>query len=103
MSSVIADHRNGNGRAGSAPSCQNRHVPLHPQAEAVLAMMAALGEAPLEQCTPEQAREIRARRLRSPTEPIHQSTTSTPAAFLLGSTGRTIATTSGCWCSSMEA
>jgi acetyl esterase len=48
-------------------------VPLHPQAEAVLAMMAALGELPLEQCSPAQAREIRARRLRPATEPIHES------------------------------
>jgi acetyl esterase len=74
MSSVIDDHRNGNGRAASVPSCQNRRMPLHPQAEAVLAMMAALGEPPLEQCTPEQARQIRARRLRPSTEPIHQIT-----------------------------
>ena len=36
-------------------------------------MMAALGELPLEQCSPEQAREIRARRLRPATEPIHES------------------------------
>src|SRR3954453_23752319 len=74
MSSVIDNHRNGTGRAASAPSCQNRRVPLHPQAEAVLAMMAALDEVPLDQCTPEQAREIRARRLRPATEPIHQTT-----------------------------
>src|SRR3954452_3130257 len=50
-----------------------RNVPLHPQAEAVLAMMAALGEPPLEQCTPEQARQVRARRLRPSTELIHHS------------------------------
>src|SRR3954468_1044273 len=74
MSSVIDNHRNGTGPAASSPSCQNRRVPLHPQAEAVLAMMAALGEVPLDQCTPEQARDIRARRLRPATEPIHQTT-----------------------------
>ena len=33
--------------------------------------MASLDEPPLEACTPEQAREIRARRLRPSTEPIH--------------------------------
>ena len=53
--------------------CNNRHVPLHPQAEALLAMMAALDEPPLEQCTPAEAREIRARRLRPSSEPIHSS------------------------------
>jgi acetyl esterase len=35
--------------------------------------MAALNEPPLEECTPDQAREIRARRQRPPTESIHQS------------------------------
>src|SRR3954454_16070337 len=72
MSSVIDNHRNGTGRAASAPSCQNRRVPLHPQARAVLAIMADLGEVPLDQCTPEQAREIRSKRLRPPTETIHE-------------------------------
>jgi acetyl esterase len=51
---------------------QNRRVPLHPQAEALLALMAALDEPPLEECTPAEAREIRARRQRPSTEPIHQ-------------------------------
>jgi len=37
-------------------------------------MLAALGELPLEQCTPAQAREIRARRLRPASAPIHHST-----------------------------
>ena len=35
--------------------------------------MAALGEPPLEACSASQAREIRARRLRAPTEPIHHT------------------------------
>jgi acetyl esterase len=48
-------------------------VPLHPQAVSLLALMAALDEPPLETCTPEQAREIRARRLRPPTETIHHT------------------------------
>jgi acetyl esterase len=48
-------------------------VPLHPQAVSLLALMAALDEPPLETCTPEQAREIRARRLRPPTEAIHHT------------------------------
>ncbi len=46
-------------------------MPLHPQAESLLALMASLDEPPLETCSPEQAREIRARRLRPSTEPIH--------------------------------
>jgi acetyl esterase len=48
-------------------------MPLHPQAEALLAMMAQLGEPPIEQCTPQQARDLRARRQRPSTEPIHDS------------------------------
>ncbi len=35
--------------------------------------MAALGEPPLEACSAAQAREIRAKRLRAPTEPIHHT------------------------------
>jgi acetyl esterase len=46
---------------------------LHPQAVSLLALMAALDEPPLETCTPEEAREIRARRLRPPTETIHHT------------------------------
>jgi acetyl esterase len=52
---------------------QNRRMPLHPQAEALVAMMAALGEPPLEECSPAQAREIRARRQRPSTETIHET------------------------------
>ncbi len=48
-------------------------MPLHPQAEALLALMTQLGEPALETCTPTQARAIRARRLRPSTEPIHDS------------------------------
>lgn len=48
-------------------------MPLHPQAEALLALMAQLGEPPLETCTPEQARQIRAKRQRQSTEPIHHT------------------------------
>jgi acetyl esterase len=46
---------------------------LHPQAESLLALMASLDEPPLETCTPVQAREIRARRLRPSTEQIHHA------------------------------
>jgi acetyl esterase len=46
---------------------------LHPQAKAVLDLLAQLGEPPLEQCTPAQARDIRAKRQRLSTEPIHHS------------------------------
>src|ERR1044071_2403096 len=59
---------------GTVPlACHNRSVPLHPQAQAVLAMMAELGEPPLELCTPDEARAMRARRQRPPTEPIHET------------------------------
>ena len=54
-------------------SCQNRPVPLHPQAESLLALMAQLDEPLLETCTPTQAREIRAKRQRPSTEPIHET------------------------------
>ncbi len=46
---------------------------MHPQAESLLALMAQLGEPPLESCTPTQAREIRAKRQRPSTEPIHHT------------------------------
>src|SRR4051812_21616031 len=36
-------------------------------------MMAELGEPPLELCTPDEARAMRARRQRPSTEPIHES------------------------------
>ncbi|MEO7369612.1 MAG: alpha/beta hydrolase [Ilumatobacteraceae bacterium] len=48
-------------------------MPLHPQAQSLLAQMAALGEPPLDRCTPAQAREIRARRQRPSTEPIRHT------------------------------
>jgi acetyl esterase len=73
MSSVIVDHGNCRARLGRLRPCQNRYVPLHPQAESLLALMAQLGEPPLEQCTPVQAREIRAKRQRASTEAIHQT------------------------------
>ena len=37
-------------------------MPLHPQTRAVLDLLAAIGEPPLEQCTPQQAREMRKER-----------------------------------------
>jgi acetyl esterase len=46
---------------------------LHPQAESLLALMAQLGEPPLEACTPVQARDLRAKRQRASTEPIHHT------------------------------
>ena len=39
----------------------------------MVALMAALGEPPLEECTPAEAREIRARRQRPSTEPIRHT------------------------------
>ena len=39
----------------------------------MIALMASLGEPPLEDCTPAEAREIRARRQRPSTEPIHEA------------------------------
>jgi acetyl esterase len=39
----------------------------------MVALMATLGEPPLEECTPAEAREIRARRQRPSTEPIHHT------------------------------
>jgi acetyl esterase len=48
-------------------------MPLHPQAESMVALMAAMGEPPLEQCTPTEARAIRARRQRPSTEPIRHT------------------------------
>ena len=52
---------------------QNPVVPLHPQAETLLALMTQLGEPALETCSPAQARDIRARRQRPSTEPIHHT------------------------------
>jgi acetyl esterase len=46
---------------------------LHPQARVVLDALAALDEPPLEEDTPEVARERRLSRLRPPTEEIHES------------------------------
>jgi acetyl esterase/lipase len=48
-------------------------MPLHPQAAAVLATLAQLGEPALETCTPDEARAFRARRVRPSTEPIHHT------------------------------
>jgi acetyl esterase len=47
-------------------------VALHPQAEAVLEAMAALGNPPLPECTPELAREIRRGRLQPSTVDVHE-------------------------------
>jgi acetyl esterase len=46
-------------------------MPLHPQAASLLEMMAALGDPPLEQSTPQAARAVRKARQRPPTESIH--------------------------------
>ena len=45
---------------------------LHPQAQAVLELIAAFGDPPLEEDTPAAARARRQSRLRPPTEPIHE-------------------------------
>ena len=46
-------------------------IPLHPEAAAVVALVASLGEPPITDQTPEQARALRAARLRAPVESIH--------------------------------
>jgi acetyl esterase len=47
-------------------------MPLHPQAQSLLELMAALGDPPLEDSTPDQARAVRKARQRPSTEPIHE-------------------------------
>jgi acetyl esterase len=46
-------------------------MPLHPQAASLLQLIAAIGDPPVEQSTPEQARAARAARQRPPTNTIH--------------------------------
>lgn len=48
-------------------------MPLHPQAASLLELMAAIGDPPLEESTPEQARAVRKARQRPVTEPIHHT------------------------------
>jgi acetyl esterase len=48
-------------------------MPLHPQAVSLLDLMAQLGDPPLEESTPEQARASRKARQRPSTEPIHHT------------------------------
>ena len=47
-------------------------MPLHPQAQSLLELMASLGDPPLEESTPEQARAIRASRQRPSTEVVRE-------------------------------
>jgi len=47
-------------------------VPLHPQAKSLLELITSLGDPPLEQQSPEQARAIRASRRRPSTEQVHE-------------------------------
>ena len=47
-------------------------MPLHPQAQSLLALMASIGDPPIEQSTPDQARAARRARLRPPTAPMHE-------------------------------
>ncbi|CAB4860714.1 unannotated protein [freshwater metagenome] len=47
-------------------------MPLHPQAQTLLTLMANLGLAPIESGTPQQARDSRAARLVPATEAIHE-------------------------------
>ncbi|MEQ1702107.1 MAG: alpha/beta hydrolase [Ilumatobacteraceae bacterium] len=47
-------------------------MPLHPQAVALLDLMAQIGDPPLEESTPEQAREARKARQLPSTTPIHE-------------------------------
>lgn len=46
-------------------------MPLHPQAVSLLALMASIGDPPVDSGTPEQARAARAARRRPPTEDVH--------------------------------
>ena len=46
-------------------------MPLHPQAVSLLELMASIGDPPIEDSTPDQARAARAARQRPSTEPIH--------------------------------
>ncbi|MGB8858196.1 MAG: alpha/beta hydrolase [Ilumatobacteraceae bacterium] len=48
-------------------------MPLHPQAVSLLELMAAIGDPPLEESTPEQARTARKARQLPSTEPIHHT------------------------------
>lgn len=47
-------------------------MPLHPQAQSLLELMASFGDQPIEESTPERARALRASRARPATEPIHE-------------------------------
>lgn len=47
-------------------------MPLHPQAQSLLELMASIGDPPIEQSTPDQARAARRARLRPPTATVHQ-------------------------------
>ncbi|HRB02970.1 MAG TPA: alpha/beta hydrolase fold domain-containing protein, partial [Ilumatobacteraceae bacterium] len=46
-------------------------MPLHPQAASLLEMIASLGDPPIEEQTPAQARAIRAARARADGQPVH--------------------------------
>ena len=48
-------------------------MPLHPQAQVLLDLMAAIGDPPIEQSTPDAVRAARAARMRLPTAPIHEA------------------------------
>jgi acetyl esterase len=47
-------------------------MPLHPQAQSLLALMASIGDPPMEESTPDQARAARRARLRPPTTTMHE-------------------------------
>ena len=47
-------------------------MPLHPQAASLLQLIASIGDPPVEQSTPEQARSLRDARRRPPTEDVHE-------------------------------
>jgi acetyl esterase len=47
-------------------------MPLHPQAAALLEVIASLGDPPIEEQTPTQARAIRAARARAVGQPVHE-------------------------------
>lgn len=47
-------------------------MPLHPQAVALLELLASFGDRPLHESTPDEARAVRRSRQRPSTEPIHE-------------------------------
>jgi acetyl esterase len=60
-------------QAAPRPPWHNAAVPLHAQARSLLDLVESLGDPPIEECTPNQARLIRMARQLPPTAPIHET------------------------------